>query len=173
LTKSCVLALFLLVPLAHGASTPPTFKQYLVSERYRGPNAKIQLGDLADAKYVRTNLRRNYRRGVSFAGHYSFVNFQAGQESQVGAVVDNITGRMYGVAGEPRLVRASRGFAFRVSSRLLIADPPCLIGASCLSTARSLVPVRYYVLEPDGLHLVHVTRCHWVGPTKYDRAGCF
>ena len=140
----------------------PQFEDYPALEAFRGQPAPVDLSSHPNARFFRTRLREGAKRGVNFAGNYALVRWGCGNECQQALVIDLRTGIVYGLA-EPsakRPIESSRGMEFEPTSRLIIADPPCPKDYNpCVSWARSAEPVRYYLMEKNGLRLIHKIPC--------------
>jgi hypothetical protein len=155
--------------IAHASQPAPIFEQYSDIQPLKGQPVPVDLSSHPKARLFRTKLREGAAAGPNFAGHYSLVWWGCGNECQTMAVVDLTTGYVFGIEGESEFVMASRGVDFKLSSRLLIIDPPCPDDYNpCLSSERGTIPVRYYVVHQKGLRLVHETPCHRVGPDRWD-----
>jgi len=155
---------------------PPLFEDFPVVEEFHGKLARVDLSSHPNARAFRTRLRDSAQKGPNFAGHYALVRWGCGNECGQSLVIDLRTGKVYGLAeppSEPPLGRAvrvkgellefSRGVNFRLTSKLLIVDPPCPKDYNpCVSFGRSEEPVRYYIMEEDGLRLIHKTPCRLV-----------
>ena len=147
-----------------GASTSrvPTFQEFPAPAPSNRPSASVDLSSHPNAKSYRTRLREGAAKGPNFAGHYSLVWWGCGNECQQVLIVDLNTGRVYGISGEPQLLQSSRGVDFKLTSSMLIVDPPCPEDYNpCVSLGRSDRPVRYYVMEDHGLRLIHQTPCRF------------
>ncbi len=141
---------------------PPRFDDFPVVEEFRGKPARVDLSSHRNARTFRTRLREGAEKGPNFAGKYALVLFGCGNECQQTLIVDLRTGKVYGLAEPPghRPLQSSRGLDFRLTSGLLIADPPCPKDYNpCVSWGRSGEPIRYYIMEDDGLRLIHKTPC--------------
>jgi len=143
-------------------NTNPQFEDYPAVEEFRGKPALVDLSSHPNARTFRTRLREGAKQGTNFAGHYALVWWGCGNECQQALVIDLRTGIVYGLA-EPsakRPLESSRGLEFISTSRLIIADPPCPKDYNpCVSWGRSEEPVRYYLMEENGLRLIHKTPC--------------
>ena len=64
---------------------------------------------------------------LSFAGHHALVYWGYGNECQMSLVISLRRGKVYGLAEQPtkQPLESSRGFDFKLTSRLVIVDPPC------------------------------------------------
>ena len=154
----------------------PRFEDFPVVQKFQGQPARVDLSSHPNARTFRTRLREGAQKGPNFAGHYALVGWGCGNECGESLIVDLRAGKVYGLAGSPgeppsgRTVRVkgeilefSRGVDFRLTSRLVIVDPPCPKDYNpCVSFGRSEEPVRYYVMEAGGLRLIHKTPCRLV-----------
>ncbi len=143
----------------------PQFEDYPVFGDFHGNPAKVDLSSHSYARTFRTRLRDGAKKGPNFAGHYALVCWGCGNECQMSLVIDLRTGTVYGLTEPPsqRPLESSRGLDFRVTSRLIIVDPPCPENYNpCVSFGRSREPVRYYVMEDKGLKLIHEMPCKLV-----------
>ncbi len=140
----------------------PQFEDYPAIEQFHGKPASVDLSSHPKARTFRTRLREGAKQGFNFAGHYALVKWGCGNECQGALVVDLRTGIVYGFA-EPSAkgpLESSRGLEFRSTSRLVIADPPCPKDYNpCVSWGASDEPIRYYLMEEDGLRLIHKIPC--------------
>ncbi len=143
----------------------PKFEDYSAVKEFHGQPASVDLLSHPDARKFRTRLREAAREGPNFAGFYKLVSWGCGNECQISLIIDLITGKVYGLA-EPRknrLLESSRLLDFRLTSRLVIVDPPCPENYNpCVSFGRSGEPVRYYLMENSGLRLIHTIPCRLV-----------
>jgi len=115
----------------------------------------VDLSSHPDARLYRTKLQEGAALGPNFAGRYSLVSWGCGTECQMIGIVDLPTGEVLGIEGERHFPIASRGVEFRLSSKLLILDPPCSdLHVSCESGASARTPVRYYRITETGLSLI-------------------
>ena len=163
--RAVTLAFCCTVLLAESINAP-AFREYPVLE---GLSVKRSEPDLAShplARQYRTTIRKAAARDPDFAGHYVVAWWGCGNECQQSLILDLNTGKAYGIAGTNRPLETSRGISTRVDSKLLIADPPCDEGQSCLSEGRRNLPVRYYVLENGGLRLIKEMPCQVVKGTE-------
>jgi len=162
---------------------PPRFNDFPVVEKFYGKPARVDLSSHPMGRIFRTRLRRGAQEGPNFAGHYALVWWGCGNECQQSLIVDLRTGKVYGLAESPsettsshsdgfkrQPLQSSRGADFMLTSRLVIADPPCPEDYNpCVSLARTAEPVRYYIIEKDGLRLIHKTPCWVVNGLAYQQ----
>lgn len=82
--------------------------------------------DLTSNKYAsmyRTRLKQGYSADTAnFAGHYSLVFWGCGSGCKLAVIIDRKTGKIYDAP------ESSRGYKFRVDSRMLIVNPPDATG---------------------------------------------
>ncbi|RYC28847.1 hypothetical protein D3273_27165 [Lichenibacterium minor] len=71
----------------------PQYGAFPAEPAFTGRAAPLIL-DTADAKTYRTRLREGVAQRPNFDGHYSFVTWGCGSGCEMGAVVDQITGRV-------------------------------------------------------------------------------
>jgi len=157
------LLLFAITFCAAGAAaeTPiPAFSDFPAPVTSTVKSPTVDISSHPRAKQYRTTLRSAARGKPTFAGHYVLAWWGCGNECQRSLIVDLKTGKVLGVVGTDEPLESARGFAVEPNSALLIADPPCQEGASCLSEGRSNIPVRYYILEATGLRLLRKVPCH-------------
>jgi hypothetical protein len=97
----------------------PVFKDYKVAvETIRTPT--ISLRSDAIGRKFRTQIRDTVKmQRVNFGGHYTIVRWGCGTDCTYLAIVDLRNGKIW---HDPGLI-ATRGFAFRADSTLLILDP--------------------------------------------------
>jgi len=108
---------------AQTSATVPQFRDYPVTQVFRGPNANVAL-DTAEKTNYRTRLREASRQKANFAGHYVLTTWGCGTTCTYGAVVDLATGQVVFLPAttccwgelDPRY----QPVAFRLQSRLLV-----------------------------------------------------
>ena len=152
------------VPEGEEPIHPPEFEHFTaVVSSAESLTAEVDLSSHGYARMYRTRLREGAAGGANFAGHYAAVSWGCGNECQGTLIVDLRSGKVLGVKGDAEPLASARGVAFRADSRLLLADPPCPKGSysncDCLSDGQGDVPIRYYVIEEDGLRPVGDHRC--------------
>lgn len=142
----------------------PQFEDFPADEESHSLSATVDLSSHPLARMFRTKLREGAKKGPSFAGHYALVWWGCGNECQLSLIVDLRTGKVYGFKPpNNQYLQSSRGLDFRPTSRLIIADPPCPENYNpCVSSARSGEPVRYYLMQNNGIKLIHKTPCRLV-----------
>ena len=88
---------FLLLPLLMRAAIAqdrlPHFKDYPVSEVYKGANAPVVLK--RNDRTFRTELREASKEKPNFAGHYILTAWGCGTACLMGAAIDAATGKVY------------------------------------------------------------------------------
>ncbi|WP_133159363.1 hypothetical protein [Solitalea longa] len=95
------------------------FEDFPVDKIDHEKYANLDLKSNNEANNFRTNLREGYRADTAnFAGHYSFVFWGCGSPCQSSLLIDRKTGKIYDSPS------ASVGYDFKVSSRMLIVNPP-------------------------------------------------
>lgn len=94
------------------------FARYPAGPAYKGKTAPVDLRSHKDARMLRTRLREAARQRPNFAGHMIVTTWGCGTSCQVVALIDARTGK---VTFGPT---ASVGVAHRLSSRLLVVNPP-------------------------------------------------
>ena len=95
----------------------PQFEAFAVDTVFRGIPAPVDFSSDPDAREYRTVLSRGAKLGPNFAGHLTVVERGCGSPCQVQTLIDARTGRLVGA------VSTSLGAIYRLSSRLLIANP--------------------------------------------------
>lgn len=138
----------------------PHFENFPVVEEFHGKHAQVDLSSHPLARTFRTRLRDGAKKRPNFAGHYALVWYGCGNECQGSLIIDLRTGKVYGLI-EPssesssghtvrlkkEMLQSSRGIDFRLTSKLLIVDPPCPKDYNpCVSFGNSEEPVRYYIM---------------------------
>ncbi len=95
------------------------FNDFKVSRVDNKKYAALNLKSNKSAPSYRTRLREGYSADTAnFAGHYTFVYYGCGCPCQGSFVIDRKTGMVYDSPG------ASFGYDFRVTSFMLIVNPP-------------------------------------------------
>ncbi len=92
-----------------------TFDDYKV-EVYNGKLANPDFSTDPDSKLFITRIKEECKKGVNFAGHYTFVIWGCGSPCQSGVVVDRKTGKIF--PGYD----ATMGTDFRKDSKLIIKN---------------------------------------------------
>jgi hypothetical protein len=142
----------------------PQFSDFSAGKIFTGKPAPVDLSSHPIARMFRTRLRKGSSEGPNFAGHYALVWWGCGNECGRLLAVDVCTGKVYGTAGisgTSETVASSRGVDFRVDSRLLIIDSPCPKNDCNPFVSVGLVEefIDYYVMEKNGLKLIHSEPC--------------
>src|SRR5262245_8921045 len=75
-------------------AAPPDFKDYPVTEIFKGTPAAPTLST-PQARRFRTQLRMNAAQGPDFAGHFKLARWGCGAGCTVVAVIDSMTGEAY------------------------------------------------------------------------------
>ena len=159
----------------------PRFDDFPVVEEFHGKPARVDLSSHPKARTFRTRLRDGARKGPNFAGHYALVGWGCGNECGGSLIVDLRTGKVYGLADpssewpsgpavpvKREVLEFSRGVNFGLTSELIIVDPPCPKDYNpCVSFGRSEEPVRYYIMEDDGLRLIYKTPCKLINEQQH------
>lgn len=154
----------------------PRFEDFPVTKEFQGKPARVDLASHPYARLFRTSLKQGAAAGPNFAGHYALVTWGCGNECGELLVVDVRTGKVYGVLQasgksvsgsaahlKTEILEYSRGADFQLTSKLLIVDPPCPKDYNpCVSSARTSEPVRYYVMEKQGLRFIDEASCRLV-----------
>jgi hypothetical protein len=144
----------------------PTFATYRVSVPKILDNPKLDLKSNPTAKMYRSLLRQEISQGPNFAGHYRVAIWGCGSSCAMFAVVNLKTGRVitpqgfsatsaayFDVVGQkvfPESQSESGLFGFRKDSGLLV-----VLGD--LDEDERREGAFYFVLEAEGLRLVHST----------------
>lgn len=128
--------------------TAPTFRDYLVSDIFRGNPVAAQPTSAFAHRY-RTVIREGARKGPNFSGHYTVVIWGCGTSCAQFAIVDATTGHTYdppyvGITwGDQQGFLKQWGLHYQLNSSLFIADG-CPEEKNCAA--------RYY--QWNGEHLV-------------------
>jgi hypothetical protein len=153
----------------------PRFEDYPVKEIFQGPPAPVDFtrlpepGPMSPGRAVDFDqwLIEKAKEGPNFAGHYTLIEWGCGTECQNHMIIDAITGKGYSLPAyseenpHNHLI-TTRGVSVRLDSRLLIADPPCGPYPPQLTSCRgggATNPVRFFLMEEDGLRLIYVLNC--------------
>lgn len=95
------------------------FKDYPVSKTYKGPVPKtLDFSTCGSGKLYQKATKEEVKEGPDFAGQYAFTQVSCGTGCYSSTVVDLKTGKVF--AGP----KSSNGYSFKVSSSLLIVNPP-------------------------------------------------
>src|SRR6266404_2666735 len=130
--------------LVHGASgfgreRVPQFTDYPARVITTRRSVRIQLQSTPDTVCFRTMLRKTFRGGEMFAGHYLLGYWGCGTCIRVG-IIDLLTGRAY---ASPYMVSSAQGvYKAKPDSRLLVVDDAERDGSFYfLWTGRHLLPI--------------------------------
>jgi len=96
----------------------PQFRDFPVSEIYRGIPAPVDLNSSPIGHTYRTALTEGAKRGPNFAGHYTVIEWGCGSTCQNFAIVDAITGKIYSAP-----FPSEEGQEFNLNSRLIVVNP--------------------------------------------------
>lgn len=113
----------LLTVIIYADSASPQFKDYPVSQIYKGPNAPAHLSS-PEAREFRTRLKEAARQKPNFAGHYIVAKWGCGSGCIMPAILDAKTGKVFMVPFTISTVgeEVVDPLQFRLDSRLLIAN---------------------------------------------------
>ena len=143
--------LFMLVGDASAQrSSPPRFRDFHVTEEFRGRPARVNLDSHPQARMFRTMLRDTAKLNPNFSGHFAVKYWGCGTECIRIGIVDLKTGRCY-----VSQFYASVGIATRIDSRLLVVAPPEMIKELYGDDAPDSVYPRYYVWKDNRLSLIY------------------
>lgn len=90
-----LLSVLLLVPVTATIPATLSFEEFAVKVPYRGRIAEPDLSSHPKARMFRTELRKQVKYGLNFAGHYVVVRLGCGTGCAMIAVVDAKTGSVY------------------------------------------------------------------------------
>ena len=133
-------------------SIPPQFKNFPVSEIYKGTPAPADLASSPIGHTFRTILTEEAKTGPNFAGHYTVVEWGCGSECQNFAIVDAITGKIYSPS-----FPSENGQEFDLNSRLIVINPLANIRGYDGSVA-DWARIKYYEWTGTELKLLAVYR---------------
>lgn len=148
-------ALVLAVGLAISApafaeSSSALLGKYPAGPAYKGRSAPVDLRSHKDAPMFRTRLRAAAKKRPNFAGQVIVTNWGCGASCQIIALIDARTGKV-SFAGS-----ASAGYEHRLTSRLLIINPPETIAELYGNNPPSWLKTSYYLWK--GGRLVKLDR---------------
>ena len=126
----------------------PEFKDYAVTEKFKG---KIAVIDYSGNKYpemFKTAIGAGVAGGVNFAGHYIVVKWGCGSDCEQGAVVDAINGSVY----EIHPSGWSCGIKFQSDSSLFIQN------ADQADCSYDWAGEKYYNWENNKFVLIYPTK---------------
>ena len=122
----------------------PRFEDYPATDTLTGAGVWPSVTVGPDSVPSDVALARAVGRGANFAGHLVVVQWGCGSPCQQAAVIDLRTGHTAAA------ITTNVGTEYRLSSRLLVANPPRADG--CYDTGCAYCrPPQYYVLEADSL----------------------
>jgi hypothetical protein len=87
-----------ILAIAQSPSTRPSFTDYPVKEIFSGEPAEPKFAT-RDERFMETRIRRGAKGAVAFAGHYTLPGWGCGAGCIGFAIVDSISGRIYGLPG--------------------------------------------------------------------------
>ncbi len=96
-----------------------SFNDYPVSKKYKGPIPRtLDFSTCGSGKLYQKATKEEVKEGPDFAGQYAFTQVSCGTGCYSSTLVDLKTGKVF--AGP----KSSNGYSFKVSSSLLIVNPP-------------------------------------------------
>ncbi len=95
----------------------PVFKNFPVSEIFKGTPAPVDFLSHPSALDFYTRISEGAKKEPNFAGHYTIIEWGCGTGCQAGVIFDAETGKIY------NLQPSEFGRDYRVSSSLLIINP--------------------------------------------------
>ena len=96
-----------------------SFNDYPVSKKYKGPIPRtLDFSTCGSGKLYQKATKEEVKEGPDFAGQFAFTQVSCGTGCYSSTVVDLKTGKVF--AGP----KSSNGYSFKVSSSLLIVNPP-------------------------------------------------
>ena len=103
----------------------PAFRDYRVTEIYRGKHAPVDFSSHPDAKTWRTKLIEAAQKGSNFAGHYTIAIWGCGSSCSAFGIIDAFNGKVYFPTTLSHVSWAGwrekeYGLKFRLDSNLLI-----------------------------------------------------
>ena len=124
---ACII-LFLLISFIEGIAENvkvPSYKDFAVTNIFKGKPAEVNLSSDPDAYMFRTQLRRQAADGPNFAGHYKIAIWGCGTSCQQFAIIDSQNGRVFFPPVLPYVTfvqwdGTNAGLQFRIDSNLLI-----------------------------------------------------
>ena len=94
-----ILVLIILIASTAGYSAEPSqspqFRDFAVTNLFRGKPVDVDLASHPEAPHYRTQLRRQAAQGPDFAGHYRIATWGCGSSCAAFAIVDSESGRVY------------------------------------------------------------------------------
>ena len=113
--------------------------KYPAGRLYKGRRSAVDLRSHKDAGTFRTRLLAAAKNRPNFAGHMIVTSWGCGTACQIIALIDARTGK---VSFGPT---ASAGIAHRLTSRLLIVNPPETIAEAYGNKPPGWLKTRYYL----------------------------
>jgi hypothetical protein len=115
----------LVVGAVAGTDKAPHYRDFAVTNIFKGKPAPVDLSSHPRARMFRTQLRRQAAEGPDFAGHYKIAIWGCGSSCAAFAIVDSQTGHVYFPPELPYVTWAdwegtNFGLQFRIDSRLLV-----------------------------------------------------
>lgn len=160
------------VALALDQPPIPRFADFPAETPANVQRMAVNLTSHQSARLFRTRVKRAAKQRPNFAGHYVVAEWACGSMCSSLFVVDLNTGTVLSVAGSARPLQFTEYLRYQKDSRLLITDPPCLPGQSCLTRDNPKSVLSYFTIESDGLHLIAKIHCRRAGiaQCRKDRA---
>jgi hypothetical protein len=150
-----MISLLLLFQLWAPGTRFPVFDDFPTKEIFRGKPARVDLRSDPNAPRFRTRLTQGAVKGPNFAGRFTVVMWHCGTNCQILAVVDAKNGRVL----FPLSFSTSEGVCFRLSSKLLIADP---IDAELVKRYDGVIPdwlrTRFFTWDGNKLAEINSTK---------------
>ncbi len=134
--------------LAHAESTKALFDKYPAGRAYKGKTAAVDLHSDKDAPNFRTRLRAAAKKRPNYAGRMIVTNWGCGAGCQMIALIDARTGKVF-FAGS-----AYAGYEHRLTSRLLVVNPPETIAEMFGNKPPSWLKTRYYLWKDGRLAIL-------------------
>lgn len=97
------------------------FSAYSARRDFKGPYARAKLGKASPGHRYRTLIRSEAHAPPNFAGHLQIIEFGCGSDCHLLVIVDKRTGVVWAPGAT---LAAALGFEYKLSSRLLVIDPP-------------------------------------------------
>jgi hypothetical protein len=95
------------------------FDDFRVNAIDHSKHAELDLRSNKFAYLFRTRLKEGYSADTAnFAGHYTLVYWGCGSGCKLAMIIDRKTGKIYDAP------ESSRGYLFKVNSRMLLVNPP-------------------------------------------------
>jgi hypothetical protein len=132
---------------------PPMLGDFPVKQIFKGSTAKLDLKSNRDGYMFKTRLQAAGTGHPNFAGHYIVAEWGCGSNCQSSMMIDAVDGKIYNGTV------TDRGSIFRLSSNLMIADPPMTGGRAYDDDPVAHRGARYYVLRKNALHQIFAEPC--------------